>query len=241
MTFAFAARALCPKLPGWMKWFLQIKTIFCLLSGANFLWAGEVPVAATPSTNASFQQVAPGVFQIGAVTLNQSEQSVQFPAAVNMTNGSVEYFIVTGTGKLHESVLKAEVDPAQIHVAMLLLGAQEASTNAATTNISGSKFTLKLSWKNGGVEKIARGEDWVFNRATHSAMSRGDWVYNASKVLEGTFIAHRDGSIVSIISDPLALANNTRPGCDNDELWSVNTNAVPALNTPVAVTFKLLK
>ena len=72
-------------------------------------------------------------------------------------------------------------------------------------------------------------------------MSNGAWVYNGSKVIEGTFIAQRDGSIVSIIFDPLALANNTRPGCENDEIWCVNTNAVPAFNTPVEVTFKLLK
>ncbi len=224
-----------------MKWLLPIQMSFCLISGLDFVFAGETPAAHAASTNAPLQQIAPGIFQLGLVRLNKADKTVQFPAAINMTNGLVEYFVVTGTGKLHESVLKTEVEPAQIHIAMLLLGAQDASTNAAGTNISGSKFSVELSWKNKAVEKHARGEEWVFNQKTKSPMSRGDWVYNGSKVINGIFIAQRDGSIVSIISDPLALANNTRPGCENDEIWSVNTNAVPALNTLVEVTFKLLK
>ena len=224
-----------------MKWLLPIQMSFCLISGQNFVFAGEAPAATSASTNAPLQQIAPGVFQLGLVRLNKADKTVQFPAAINMTNGLVEYFVVTGTGKLHESVLKTEVEPVQIHIAMLLLGAQDASTNAADTNISGSKFSVELSWKNKAAEKHARGEDWVFNQETKSPMSRGDWVYNGSKVIAGIFIAQRDGSIVSIISDPLALANNTRPGRENDEIWSVNTNAVPALNTPVEVIFKLLK
>ena len=224
-----------------MKWLLPIQMSFCLISGQNFVFAGEAPAATSASTNAPLQQIAPGVFQLGLVRLNKADKTVQFPAAINMTNGLVEYFVVTGTGKLHESVLKTEVEPVQIHIAMLLLGAQDASTNAAGTNISGSKFSVELSWKNKAAEKHARGEDWVFNQETKSPMSRGDWVYNGSKVIAGIFIAQRDGSIVSIISDPLALANNTRPGRENDEIWSVNTNAVPALNTPVEVIFKLLK
>src|SRR5690348_6643645 len=86
-----------------------------------------------------FQQIGPGIFQLGAVRMDKARKTVQFPATVNMTNGLVEYFVVTGTGKLHESVLKTETEPSQIHVAMLFLGAQVA-TNVTGTNITGNKF-----------------------------------------------------------------------------------------------------
>ena len=147
-----------------MKQMLPTQMIFCLTLGSSFLFAGERPAAPILSTNAPFQQIAPGIFQLGPVRLNKAEQTVRFPAAVNMTNGLVEYFVVTGTGKLHESVLKTEVEPAQIHIAMLLLGAQDASTNAASTHISGNKFAVELSWKNGGVEKHSRGEEWILTK-----------------------------------------------------------------------------
>jgi hypothetical protein len=192
----------------------------------------------TSSTNLALKQISPDVFQLGSVQLNKEKKTIQFPATVNMTNGVVEYFIVNGIGKLHESVLKTDVAPSQIHVAMLFLGAQVA-TNATTNILSGNDFTIDVSWKNGGLEKKLRGEELVFNTETKSPMSKGMWIYNGSKIINGTFIAERDGSIVSIMTDALALANNPRPGRENDENWLVNSNSVPPLNTKVDVTFRL--
>jgi hypothetical protein len=70
-------------------------------------------------------------------------------------------------------------------------------------------------------------------------MSRGDWVYNGSRVVEGTFLARRDGSLVAIISDPDALINNPRPGRDDDEIWRVNDKLTPPAGTPVQITIEL--
>ncbi len=190
-------------------------------------------------TNLPLQQIAPGVFQLGAVRLNKEERTIQFPATINMTNGLVEYLVVNGTGKLHESVLKTETEPSQIHIAMLFIGAKEAGPNATGTNIVGDKFTIEVSWKIGAAEKRFRAEALIFNSKSKSPMTKEGWIYNGSKVIDGTFIAQRDGSIVSIISDPLALANCRELERDNDEIWFVNTNAIPPLHTTVEVTFKL--
>jgi len=58
-------------------------------------------------------------------------------------------------------------------------------------------------------------------------------------VVNGIFLAQREGSIVALIDDVDALANNPRPGNDNDQIWQIKSNALPPLNTPVEVTFKL--
>jgi hypothetical protein len=47
------------------------------------------------------------------------------------------------------------------------------------------------------------------------------------------------GSIVSLVTDPDALANYSGPGHDDDKIWSVNTNGVPRLRTPVRVSITL--
>jgi hypothetical protein len=57
-------------------------------------------------------------------------------------------------------------------------------------------------------------------------------------VIDGTFLAQRDGSIASVITDPDALLNSMRPGRDKDDIWQVNTNAVPAIDTPVNITIQ---
>ena len=191
------------------------------------------------STNLPIKEIAPGQFQLGSVILNKEQRAIRFPATVNMTNGLIEYLVVTGTGKLHESILKTETVPSQIHVAMLLLGATDSSTNRSSTNILGDELSIEVGWKTDGLEKRVRAEQLVFNSETKSVMSKGRWIYNGSKVIDGTFIAQRDGSIVSIIADPLALANSSQRNRDNDEIWSVSTNAVPPLNTPVEITLKL--
>lgn len=100
-------------------------------------------------------------------------------------------------------------------------------------------MSVEVSWETGVAKKRVRAEDLVFDSKTKLPMSKSGWIYNGSKVIGGTFIAQRDGSIVSIISDPLALANSAQADRDNDEIWFVNTNAVPPLNEKVEVTFQL--
>lgn len=191
------------------------------------------------TTNSPLKEISPGIFQLGLVQLDKEQKTIQFPASVNMTNGLIEYFVVTGTGKLHESILKTEIEPSQIHLAMLLIGAEGTPTNSSSTNISGDKLTIDVSWKDGGIAKRFPAEDFILHNKGKSPMAKEGWIYNGSKIMDGTFIAQRDGSIVSIITDQLALANCLHPEHDNDEIWFVNTNVVPALNTKVEVTLKL--
>ena len=111
-----------------------------------FFWIlllANVEISSAQSTNLPLKQIAPGIFQIGSVRLNAEQKTIQFPASVNMTNGLVEYLLVTGTGKLHESVLKTDVEPSQIHTAMLFIDAQVA-INSGITNLTGDKFTIEV-------------------------------------------------------------------------------------------------
>jgi hypothetical protein len=48
------------------------------------------------------------------------------------------------------------------------------------------------------------------------------------------------GSIASLITDPDAQINSLTPGHDNDRIWMVNTNELPAAGTPVQITIKLV-
>ena len=67
-----------------------------------------------------------------------------------------------------------------------------------------------------------------------------NWIYNGSYFSDGTFLAQREGSIVSLIADPSALANNPRPDRQDDELWTLHTPAIPPVNSRAHVKFALL-
>ncbi len=206
-----------------------------------------------------------GVFELGAVTLDKRQRSVSFPAVINMNQGPMEYFLVTTYGKVHESILRTEAMPSHLHIAMLLLdvrdaaamtnpeGSQRAAENGQTIpkrrpatittpdkeNLPGDKLAIEVSWRIDGKETTRRAEELVRNAETKAAMTHGNWVYNGSEVIGGTFQSQVTGSLVSLITDRQSLINSIAPGHENDDIWTVNTNGLPPVNTPVRVTLRI--
>jgi len=242
-----------------MKKILNVKKCALLLFASARLGVpaqNQIPAPASP-TNFPLKQISPEIFQLGSVRLDKNKRTVQFPAQLNMNEGLIEYLLVTSKGKTHESLLKTDAEPYQIHTAMLLLGAKGApptpellqapsspyhanATNGIAKKLfAGDGITIELSWTDSRGEKKIRAEESVFNLQTKKLASVENWIYNGSRVVEGAFIAQRDGSLVAMVDDADALANNPRPGHDNDQIWQINTNGLPPLNTTLQVTFKL--
>jgi hypothetical protein len=197
------------------------------------------------STNPPVKQIGPGLYEVGQVRIDRARQTVSFPATVNLREGHIEYVVVSATGKTHESLLRTTAEPLHVQLALLLLGAREAGTNALPENpvqaLPGTPLEVELHWPANG--KVARfpAEDFVHDRRTNGPARRGVWIYTGSRLREDGFAAQRDGSIVSLITDPDALINNPRPGREDDDNWLVRTNHLPALNATVEVTLRLAR
>jgi hypothetical protein len=245
---AFLAPWLALRFPTWSR--------LLLLVGIGLAGMGAIyppPSDKAESTNGlpselglaqhPLREISPGVYGIGLVHLDRNKQTVSFPGAINMVEGHVEYALVHSRGKVHESVLRTEVEPFQIHLAKLLISQTEKSAlvpdQKAPRELRGSEVVIWVTWKDGGTEKRVRIEELVFNLLTKSRMSRGYWVYGGSRVIDGVFLAQRDGSIFSIIADPDALVNNPRPGRNDDEIWTVHTALAPPVGTAVEITIEL--
>ncbi|HVR35222.1 MAG TPA: YdjY domain-containing protein [Methylomirabilota bacterium] len=210
--------------------------------------AGPAPASVHGSgsqTNvpAPIEQVAPGVLRIGQAQLDQHARTVTFPASLNMREGMVEYLLVHEGGKTHESVLKTDTQPYHIHLALLLLGAKGASPDSLSFDpsvpLKGESVHLRIQWIEDGNPREQPGERLVRNRVILDPLSEGPWTFNGSRVIDGTFIAQRDGSLVSVIFDVDSLINNPRPGREDDELWEVNPESIPPMNVPVQVIVEL--
>jgi hypothetical protein len=198
-------------------------------------------------------ETAEGPFTIGKITVDKKAASIRFPAAVNMTEGAVEYLLVTDKGKTHESLLSTAVSPFQLHVAMLLLGVQAtkeidalppdqltASSLKAAPELKGDKVEILIAWKADEARQEVRAEEWINSRLAKGPMTTGPWIYTGSAIYQKRFLAQEEGSIVALVKDPAALVNNPRPGHDDDSVWSVRKEKIPANGTPVEVTFRLL-
>ena len=203
------------------------------------------------------RETSPGVYEVGSIHLDKNTRSLTFPAKLNMIEGNLEYLICTPRGSTHESLLVTEVEPRDLHFCMLLLDAKGAGILApapgdappsqidaeylkSAPRLKGDSLTISLKWKDaGGKEQTAPVEDWVLNAKERKAAPRGPWIYTGSMFADDQFLAQLQGTIASMVSNPAALINNPRKGSDNDQIWMVNTKAVPPVETLLEVTIKL--
>lgn len=195
--------------------------------------------------SSALKKTSPGIFDLKGVELNNDKRTVTFPAVVNMNSNVVEYVIVCDDGKTHESLLRTGVEPRDIHVAMLLIGAKGAPALSLeelqkAAMLKGDKVQVWVEWTDAGANHKVRAEDLVRNDQTGDSMEHSHWIYNGSWTYEKTFIAEVERSILAIFTDRDALMNCADPQSANDEIWFAHTKKIPKEGTPVRVTFELL-
>lgn len=201
------------------------------------------------------REVSPGIYEMGSMRIDQKARTLTLPAHLNMNEGPLEYLMTTEHGSSHESLLVSDLQPTEVHVAMLLLGAKGAPAPAdgklpppqidlqylkTAPKLGGESISIEVRWKQGEETKLTPVEDWIFNTQTKAPMERGPWTYNGSMMNDGHFLAQVEGAFAALVIYPSALINNPRKGDDNDQIWTVNEKAVPALNTPVEVIVTIL-
>lgn len=228
-------------------WIIFAMLIPTILPGADPTISPVQPVAPVSGslTNPPVRQLSPGRFQVGEVRFDHTERTIGFPAAVNLREGNLEYVIVHANGKTHESLLRTTAEPLHVQLAFLLLGARGAGATALPLDpaekLPGETVRVELSWLADGKTNRMPAEEFVHDRNTGRALSRGPFVYTGSRIREDGFAAQLDGSIVSLITDADALVNNPRRGREDDDNWLVRTNGLPPLHTPVEVTIRWVR
>jgi len=219
------------------------------------------PTPPDPGMAGMIKSLGDGRYELGPIRISTKERSLSFAAVVNAWEGPIEYLLVSHNGKTHESVLRTEVQPNHIHVAVLLLsetnapgtppplppGPPPAATPApaprplahpSKEKIAGEPVSINVTWESGG-KTIQRSAGTLFRKVEGPPLQQEQWRYNGSRLDNGHFLAQLEGSIISLVTDPSALINNVAEGHDNDQIWRADTNNLPPLKTPVTVTITL--
>jgi hypothetical protein len=163
---------------------------------------------------------------LGEVRVNPSALAISFPAELNQRTGLVEYLVVHESGKVHESIFKTKIGAQQIHTAALLF-ADKNSTNALP-----KIKTIQVAWN----EKKFDAAELILDKKKNRALRETKWGYRGSRLVEGIFLAQRDGSIIAIMEDRDALVDQATPDASDDENWQPLTENLPAVGTPVTIT-----
>lgn len=207
------------------SWMLSCCVLGLLLAFSPRLLAqADVDTASEVSKPVSVKQQADGLavklgveklgkgrYRVGIVEFDVNTKVITIPAKVNMQTGFVEYVLVHTQGKIHESVFVTDAKAADVHVAMLLLGAKNKETKSTAAALE-----LKLQWKdvNGFVKNRRLLE--VLDLASGDPRESGDlvlpentWRYSGD-ILERRNAAHLryDGSLIALLKDQQALVNN---------------------------------
>lgn len=73
------------------------------------------------------KQLSDHEFQIGKIKLDQKKREISFGAGVNMTEGLLEYLLVTTkSNKVHETLFLSDISPLNLNIAFKLLGITES-------------------------------------------------------------------------------------------------------------------
>jgi hypothetical protein len=189
----------------------------------NFRVAGTIAAGVM----ALFAFAAEKEAALGDVRIDARGRTISFPAQVNQRTGAVEYLLVHETGKVHESIFKTSVSAKEIHAAALLF---------STTNKPPLKLKeMNVSWQADGNEKRFAVEDLILDKKKKRPLHETKWAYRGSRLVNGIFLAERDGSMIAIMSDRDALVEQDTPDAADDENWEPVTDRLPPLGTKVTI------
>lgn len=196
------------------------------------------PIQRDPAQKPVTEKIGDGLYQIGNVLVDIVQRKIKVMGWVNMSEGLVEYLAVTPRGKLHESVLALDVQPIHLQIGLILLDLNFGGNiryQGDPQTPKGDPVEIFVEWNENGVTKKVRGEELIYNKATDSALPKSHWVFTGSAVINGQFMADREGSLIATYHDPWTIIDNPQPSGSDDTILFANKKLLPAPNTPVTV------
>ena len=203
-----------------------------------------VPLA-DPAPKAKLVKVGPNI------VADLGKKTVTLNAAVCLRNGALEGLLTRKGKKEHEYLLSGDFDARNLHAALLLIGAKAGSPAQFVPKpkpASGSLILVRLRYKKAGKAITVKAGDWI-KTAKGAKKLTSEFVFGGSKMVpnpEGKgppyYIANY-GDVVCLCNIDSALMDLpfASPKALDDRVYSIDTDAVPAMGTAVEVVFTVVK
>jgi len=186
------------------------------------------------------RQTGPGLFEISGCKIIKEKNKVEFQAVMNMNQGVIEYLIVNTGGKVHTSLLQTSVDPSVLKISLMMIGLQGTVQPPVEQGESiipeGDRVKISLAWNENGKDRIMPVEQLILKQG--NAIDQMPWVFTGSQNEKNGVQGLVEKSLVAIYHDPAALIDHQLIEGNNNNLWSINSEAVPPLGTLVNVIIK---
>lgn len=194
-----------------------------------------------------------GKYSLGLVKFDENTRRISFPAAINQDEGIIEFCISHEKGKIHESLLITQTSALHLNIALKLLRYQSSGElfpildeNFESTGKypevpeaqrAAARLQVLVSWEEDGAEEEASLNDLIYHTGNERAMEPVPWIYQGSYIHNNSFKAETSGDIGAIFITRSSLINFSGKDNQTDEPWIPNRKRLPAVGTPVTVTF----
>lgn len=198
------------------------------------------------------EQIDQHTFRIGKITFRRDAREIRIPAAVNMSEGLLEFALVHEQGKTHESLFKTSASPTDLQLALMLLrfppspeltplppaeNSPEAVRfpHVAQDVKQSARLEIRVEWQDGGTTKDFPISDLIQHIAKSTVMPPTPWVFTGSVTTGGKFAAQATGDMIAIYNTVSAIINYPGEGNRDDTLWQSFAKRVPPPGTSVTL------
>lgn len=207
------------------------------LSGRALVCLGWCLGAALAVGAAEVSGVAPPGQRPGAMALDAPRRSLSFAAVMNLAEGPIEVVIATPKGRLHEALLKTEVNPLVLQSALYALRLNNGPRLLDSTGRRGDLVDIDIEYVNAAGAVVREPvESWIRDTRTGERLQRAGWVFVGSVMRDGLFLAEEEGNICINYSVGSTILDCPDPQSLEDTLHVVEPRqAEPGLGGAVRV------
>lgn len=152
----------------------------------------------------------------------------------------------------YESVVTVDADAVQLNIALTLLGLEPGQPARTARDENGELLffaphgpTLELFFVlDDQPDTPIPANEWVIDQQTREVMPNNAWVFTGSTIIEfqgeNFFMAEKNGTVVSLLNfgDELVSRPTDQSEAGGTELWTANTDAIPAIGTKIKLRFR---
>lgn len=199
------------------------------------------PAAAATRTAAAararIRHLPNGDVQVGDILVHRREREISFPAEFVPGIFDLEVIVATPAGRLHETLLKADISPLQLQALFYLLDLNNGPRLPGGAIPRGDLVDIDVAWTDPeGARHRAPIESWILDSRTGQPMERIGWVFVGSGMKDGEFLAEAEGNICINYSVGSTILDIPDQAGRDDSIFKVNRGkALPGKDAEVRV------
>jgi hypothetical protein len=196
------------------------------------------------STATTAPTIAPAGGKLQHIRVDVKRRQVRVDAETLAVDAPLEFFCVTSGTNEHESVIRTPAKPANIHLALVMIGLEPGApvqySEATKTWLPphGPPLQITMEYEQNGKAVSVPAYRWMRDIRTRKPMPPLTWIFAGSRVMgDGKYAADVTGYVVSVVNFDLTMIDIPDLASNSNETlqWERNPDVMPPAGTKVTM------